>query len=259
MALDDSQAARQPPGRSVGSRMLSLLDAFTVKDAEISLSELARRTGLPVSTAYRLAGELVEWGGLERTSGGYRVGLRLLEVGSRAPRSASLNELVVPYMQDLFVATRENVHLAVLDGHEALYVERVTGLRSISVKSRRYGRLPLHATGVGKVLLAHAPAEVVDEVIAKGLTRYTPYTIVAPGHLRRNLAEIRRSGVGIANEEMSVGRVSVAAPVCDATDHVVAAMSMVVPTTVDPQRLVLAVRTAALSASRRLRERGFQG
>lgn len=258
MPLDTTGTAGRPPGRSVTSKVVSLFDAFQLGDVELSLNELARRTGLPLSTAYRLASELVAWGGLEHAAGGgYRVGLRLLEVGARAPRSASLNEIVVPFMQDLFVATRQNVHLAVLQDHEALYVERVTGLQSIAVKSRRWGRLPLHATGVGKVLLAHAPDKLVDEVIEAGLTRYTPYTIVAPGHLRRNLAEIRRTGVGVAHEEMTVGRLSVATAVFDAADRAVAALSIVVPTTVDPQRLAPAVRTAALCATRRLRERGF--
>ncbi len=246
-------------GRSVVSKAVSLLDAFAIDDFELSLNELARRTDLPLSTAYRLAGELVSWGGLERAEGGgYRVGLHLLEVGARAPRSATLHEIVVPFMQDLFVATRENVHLAVTEGHEALYIERVTGLQSIAVKSRRWGRMPLHATGVGKVLLAYADSDFVDQVIATGLTRFTPYTIIAPGHLRRNLAEIRHTGVGFAHEEMTVGRLSVAAPVFDADGRAVAAMSIVVPTTVDPQRLAPAGRTAALSASRRLREQAFR-
>ncbi|MGK5683425.1 IclR family transcriptional regulator [Actinoplanes sp. URMC 104] len=245
-------------GRSVVSKAVALLDAFAVDEPELSLNELAGRTGLPLSTTYRLASELVSWGGLERVpGGGYRVGLRLLEVGALAPRSAGLHEIVVPFMQDLFVATGENVHLAVLEGGEALYVERVTGLRSIPVKSRRWGRMPLHATGVGKVLLAYADPEFTDRVIAAGLARFTPYTIVAPGHLRRNLAEVRRTGVAFAHEEMTVGRVSVAAPLFDAGDRAVAAMSIVVPTTVDPQRLAPALRTAALCASRRLRERAF--
>jgi DNA-binding IclR family transcriptional regulator len=246
-------------GRSVVSKAVALLDAFAIDDVELSLNELARRTSLPLSTAYRLASELVSGGWLERgESGGYRVGLRLLEVGARAPRSMTLLEIVVPIMQDLFVATRENVHLAVVAGHEALYLERVTGLQSIAVKSRRWGRIPLHATGVGKVLLAYAEEDFVARVIAGGLARFTPYTIVAPGHLRRNLAEIRHTGVGFAHEEMTVGRLSVAAPLFDADGRAVAAMSIVVPTTVDPQRLAPAVRTAALSASRRLRERSFR-
>jgi DNA-binding IclR family transcriptional regulator len=259
MSLNGNGSDDRRPGRSVTSKVVSLLDAFQRGDVELSLNELARRTGLPLSTAYRLAGELVQWGGLERAEGGgYRIGLRLLEVGARAPRADGMNELVVPFMQDLFVATRQNVHLAVLEGHEALYVERVTGLQSIAVKSRRFGRLPLHATGVGKVLLAYAPKDLVEAVIAAGLPRFTPYTIVAPGHLQRNLAEIRRTGVGVANEEMTVGRVSVAAPLMDAANRVVAAMSIVVPTTLDSQRLAPAVQTAALCASRRLRERDFR-
>ena len=258
MPLDATATDGRHPGRSVTSKVVSLFDAFQLGDVELSLNELARRADLPLSTAYRLVRELVAWGGLEHaTGGGYRLGLRLLEVGSRSPRNVGLNEIVVPFMQDLYVATRQNVHLAVLQGHEALYVERVTGLQSIAVKSRRWGRMPLHATGVGKVLLAHASDELVDEVIAAGLQRYTPYTIVAPGHLRRNLAEIRRTGIGIAHEEMTVGRVSVATAVFDAADRAVAALSIVVPTTADPQRLAPAVRTAALCASRRLRERAF--
>jgi DNA-binding IclR family transcriptional regulator len=259
MALDHSgdRGPDRPAGRTVTSKVLALLGAFTVEAPEFSLNELARRTGLPLSTTYRLATELVEWGALERVDGGgYRPGLRLLEVASLAPRAASLNETVTPFLQDLYVATRENVHLALLDGHEVLYVERVTGRASVTVKSRRGGRLPLHATGVGKVLLAYAPEEFVEEVIARGLERYTPYTIVAPGHLRRTLAEIRRTGVAFAREEMTVGRASVAAPLLDASGHAVAALSIVLRSTgTDLQQLAPAVRTAALSASRGLRER----
>jgi DNA-binding IclR family transcriptional regulator len=258
MALEVAGAGDRP-GRSVVSKAVALLDAFALDEPELSLNELARRTGLPLSTAYRLASELVSWGGLERaTGGGYRIGLRLLEIGARAPRGAGLQEIAVPFMQDLFVATGQNVHLAVRDGLEALYIERVTGLRSISVRSRRWGRMPLHATGVGKVLLAYASPELIDRVVSAGLARFTPYTIVAPGHLRRNLAEIRRTGIGFAHEEMTVGRLSVAAPLIDAAGQAVAAMSIVVPTSVDPQRLAPAVRTAALCASRRLREKGFR-
>jgi DNA-binding IclR family transcriptional regulator len=237
--------------------VLSLLDVFTWESSELSLNELARKAGLPLSTTYRLACELVDWGALERIEGGgYRLGMRLVEVAARAPRAASLNEVVAPFMQDLYVVTRENVHLAVLDGYEALYVERVTGRTSVTVKSRRGGRIPLHATGVGKVLLAYAPEELLDDLLRKGLERFTPYTIVAPGHLRRTLEEVRRTGVAIAREEMTVGRVSVAAPVRDASGRAVAALSIVVrSSSVDVAQLVPAVRTAAVCASRTLRER----
>ena len=149
-------------GRSVISKVVALLDTFTPASPELSLNELAALTGLPVSTTYRLASELVAWGGLERVEGGgYRIGLRLWEIGSLAPRGETLREVALPYMNDLYEATHENVHLAVLDGTEALYVEKLSGRRAMPVRTRRGGRLPLHATAVGKVLLAYAAGEPV--------------------------------------------------------------------------------------------------
>jgi len=247
----------KPAGRSVTSKIVSIFNAFSPVHPELSLGALARRADLPVSTTYRLAAELVEWGGLERAGGsGYRIGLRLWEVGSLSPRSAALNQVVLPFMQDLYVVTHENVHLAVREGYEALYVERVTGRHSVTVKSRRGGRLPLHATGVGKVLLAYASRADREEVLAQPLKRFTPYTIVAPGLLRQALREVRRTGVAYAREEMTLGRTSIAVPVLDRTDQVVAAMSIVLPATSPAiERLEPALRTAARCASRRLCER----
>jgi DNA-binding IclR family transcriptional regulator len=242
------------PGRTVTSKVTALLDAFSTGRPELTLNELAKITDLPLSTTYRLATELVEWGGLERVDGaGYRVGLRLWEVGSLAPRSTDPREIAMPYMQDLYAATQENVHLAVLDGHEALYIEKIAGRNAVEVKSQRGGRLPLHATGVGKVFLAFGPPTLLDEVMAAGLHRYTAHTIVAPGHLRRAVDGVRRTGTAIAREEMTLGTVSVAAPLLDAHGWAVAALSIVSRTSgTDPQRLAPAVRTAALCASRAL-------
>ena len=174
-------------GRSVISKVVSLLDAFTADNPELSLGDLARITGLPVSTTYRLASELVGWGGLERADSGtgYRIGMRLWELGALAPRGATLRELAQPFMQDLYAATGENVHLAVLDGREALYVDTVSGRTAVPVRSRRGGRLPLHATGVGKVLLAHAPEQLFEQVCAAGLRRHTAHTVTAPAQLRQ--------------------------------------------------------------------------
>src|SRR5206468_6675556 len=117
--------------------------------------------------------------------------------------------------------------------------------------------LPLHATGVGRVLLAYAPPEFQREVVAAGLTRYTPHTTVAPGLLRQTLAEVRRTGVAVARDELTPGRISVAAPLLDAHGGAVAALSVVVSASgADVQRLIPAVRTAALCASRQLRALG---
>jgi DNA-binding IclR family transcriptional regulator len=246
----------RPVGSSVTSKVTAILKAFSFGTRELSLGELARRTGLPTSTAYRLATELLDSGVLERGDGGYRIGLWLWEVGSRAPRSATLQDVVLPYMEDLYEVTKENVHLAVIAGEEALYVERVTGHRSVRVKSRRAGRLPLHATGVGKVLMAYAEDAFIDKILGMRLTRYTPYTIVTPDRLRAELAEVRRTGVALANQEMTLGSLSVAAPLLDRNGHALAAMSIVVRSTgADVHRLAPAIRTAALGAAREVRER----
>jgi DNA-binding IclR family transcriptional regulator len=244
-------------GRSVISKVVSLLDAFGPGTPELSLGDLARITGLPVSTTYRLASELVEWGGLERADrAGYRIGMRLWELGTLAPRGGTLREVALPFMQDLYEATKANVHLAVREGLEALYVDTISGHGSVPVRSRRGGRLPLHATGVGKVLLAHAPAEVLSAVVDGGMRRFTPYTVVAPGHLRRALAEVRRTGVAYAREELTLGSLSVAAPVVGKDDAVVAALAVVLAQgRGDLRRLAPAVRTAAISTSRALHER----
>jgi DNA-binding IclR family transcriptional regulator len=251
--MSDNNGRR--PGPSVASKVLRVLAAFSAERPVLSLGELARATGIPVSTTYRLASELVDGGGLEHVDGGgYRIGLRLWEIGSLAPLSVGLPQIAVPFMQDLYAATRENVQLAVLKGHEALYIEKILGRNSVAVKSRRGGRLPLHATGVGKVLLAYSSPAFIEEVLAAGLRRYTPHTIVAPGLLRDALAEIRRTGVGYAREELTVGTLSVASPLLDAEGRAVAALSIVVRSIgADLGRLAPAVRTAALCASRQMR------
>ena len=239
-------------GQSVTSKVVSVLEAFSTGAPRLSLKQLAESTGLPQSTTYRLASELVAWGGLERVEGGgYQIGLRLWEIGALAVRGESLREIAVPFMQDLYDATRENVHLAILDGTEALYIEKITGRGAARVVSRRGGRLPLHATGVGKVLLAYAPGDLLAEVLANGLTRYTPHTIVMPGHLRRALTKIRREGVAFANEEMSMGTVSVASPILASPTSAIAALAVVVRANrADLRRIAPAVQTTANSLSR---------
>lgn len=247
------------PGRSVTSKVLAILGAFTVQHAELTLAQIARRTGLPVPTVHRLARELVAWGGLERLPDGtYRIGLRLWEIGSLAPQQRRLRQLAIPFMEDLYEATHENVQLAVRDGHEALYLEKISGRHAVPIVSRVGGRLPLHATGVGKVLLAYAPQEVIDDVLARGLARLTPKTIVMPGKLLRALTEVRRTGLAFCYEEMTLGSVSVATPIFGPDRTVVAALSIVVHSfPADAQRFAPAVRAAGLGISRQLAQLGM--
>ena len=243
-------------GDTVTARVLAVLDAFTAERPELTLTDVARRAGLPLSTAHRLVGELTAWGALERDGRGrYRIGLRLWEVGSLAPRSLGLRESAMPFLTDLHEVTGENVQLAVLDGRDAVYVERLSGRGAVHVVTRVGSRLPLHATGVGLVLLAHTPAPFQERVLAGPLRRYTPRTVTDPERVRRTLADVRRTGVAVSDRQIELVSQSVAAPVRGRDGTVVAALSVVVPAAADARTHVPAVRAAALGVSRALGQR----
>lgn len=149
----------QDAGRTVTGRVFAILDAFAPGEARLTLTQISRLSGLPIATTHRLTAELVRLGGLEREPGGtYRIGTRMWEIGSLAPVRGGLRELAIQYMEDLYEATHANVQLAVLRGLDALFLEKISGRESIRIVTRVGGRLPLHATGVGKVLLAYAAA-----------------------------------------------------------------------------------------------------
>jgi DNA-binding IclR family transcriptional regulator len=245
------------PGRTVVSRVLAVLGAFDIEHPRLSLSELARRADLSLPTAHRLVAELTAWRGLERDDEGfYRVGPRMWEVGLLSGLHTRLRDVAMPFMQDLYEATRENVHLAVRDGDEALYVEKLTGHRSVLIISRTGGRLPLHTTGVGKALLAWAPPADVDEHLHRPLSRPTRYSLSEPGRLRRDLQRTRRRGFATTREEMTLGSCSVAGPVL-VDDRPVAAVGVVVRSSLlDLDRLAPPVLTATRGIGARLAEVG---
>lgn len=242
-------------GRSVTLRALSILGAFDVTHRRLNLTEIARRSDLPLATAHRHVRELVDWQALERRDDGtYQIGSRLWHLGLLSPMHAELRELALPHLQDLYAATGATVHLAVREGAEALYVERLGGVRSVPVVSRPGGTLPLHATAVGKVLLAWAPSDVRRSALAR-LRRLTPYTVVQPARLAAQLDEVRRTGSAWTREEMVVGASSIAVGVA-AADGVTAAVGLVMPSTRPNIWTGLpALRAAAAAIGARLRAR----
>lgn len=241
-------------GSSVTSKVLALLAAFDAQHVELTLTELARRAGISVPTAHRRAAELVDWGALERTgAGAYRIGLRLWEVGSLAPRAPGLREAALPFMEDLYVLTRQNVQLAVRDEDELVFVERIAGRKAVPVLTRVGGRFHLHATGVGQVLLAFAPADVQERVLAGDLPRYARGTITEATRLRSVLAEVRKRGYAVSERAVTDDATSVAAPVRDGDGTVVAAVSIVVEADgARPREVAPYVLTAARGISRAL-------
>ena len=153
-------------------------------------------------------------------------------------------------MHDLYTATAENIQLVVLDGYEALCVEKIAAVAAVANRTVVGGRLPLHATAVGKCLLANSPRELYIEVANRGLRRQTKYTITEPGRLANSLREVRHTGVAYSQEEMTLGVVSAAAPIIAGGGVLLGALGVVAHSAKQLKRLGPAVQTAALSISR---------
>ncbi len=253
--LTHPASTRPRPGADTAmGKVRMVLEAFTADDVDLSLADLARRTGLPKATVHRLCQELAAWGALERVAVRYRLGLRLWELGQRVPRQRVFREAALPYLENLLLVTRETVHAAVLDGREAVYIERLSGRASASsAPSRMGGRMDLHATATGKCLLAHSSSDFVEQVLASELPAHTPHTVVAPELLRRQLAHVRRNGFAVERSEVRVGYLSVAAPVFGVGGVVVGAISVTAPTArATAAALAPTVRAAAAGVSRSL-------
>jgi DNA-binding IclR family transcriptional regulator len=240
---------------SVLGRARLIIEAFTAADDALSLADLVRRTGVAKATVHRLAGELVEWGLLERVDGGYQLGLRLFEIGQLVPRQRLLREAALPYMEDLLLATQETVHFAVRDGLDVLYVEKIIVHRGVRKQSRVAGRLPLFCTATGKAILAYSPESLLREVIEGGLEPLTRRTVTAPALLWAQVSRARAEGFAVETEETRLGYSSVAVPVFGVQTALVGALSVTAPTVrTHARRLVAALRTAADGIGRTLQK-----
>ncbi|GAB2586005.1 IclR family transcriptional regulator [Paractinoplanes abujensis] len=231
---------------SVVGKVSLILDAFTAEDRGIGFAELQRRTGLAKATLHRLSGEMVDARLLDRVDGKYHLSGHLFALGMRASVERSLIEVATPFLEDLYERTHETVHLGRREGTEVVYVAKIGGHRQARAPSRLGGRLPLHATAIGKALLAFAPDPVRAEVLARPLERLAPRTVTSAALLRRQLDEAAETGLTYEAEESAVGIVCVGAPVLDADDVAVAAISVAGPSTrFQPQKHGAAVKAAA--------------
>lgn len=249
------QSARGQGGEmsSVLGKARSILDAFDNDHSDLSLTELTRRSRVAKATVHRLAGELVEWGLLERAGTKYRLGLRLFELGQLVPRQRILRDAALPYMEDLLLATQETVHFAVRDGIDVLYIEKIIGHRGLNQQSRVAGRLPLYCTATGKTILAFSPQSVFDEVVEQGFTALTARTTMSVSVLRQQLERMRKEQLAVEVEETRLGYMSVAVPVFSGPTTIAGALSVTGPTVrLNVSRVTGALRTAGMGISRAL-------
>ncbi|MFI7480785.1 IclR family transcriptional regulator [Kocuria sp. M1R5S2] len=244
-------------GRSVTSKALALLGTFDPSHTRQSLSQISRRSGLPVATCHRIVAELAAWGAVQRQPDGlYTVGPRLAQLGLLAPIRRGLQQVASPHMQDVLFATRQVVNLFVLDGTEALLLDRISGSRVGAPIARPGDKLPLHTSAGGKVLLAHGSDDLWESATRR-LVVDTPHSIADTARLEREMADVRRRGYATTDEEHSPGAFGLAVPVRDPEDAVVAALGIVALARIkDVQRVVPALQVASAAITRSMRTPG---
>ena len=262
LPLDPDESARAVSPRyriQAIERAVAILNVFTTDEPELGVTEIAERVGLHKSTVHRFMVNLDAAGLVERNprSGRYRLGLHIFELGGLVMQRMNLWDEALPFLEGLVRDTGETGHLAVLEGGEAIYIERVEARRPLRVPSAIGRGYPAHATNLGKVLLADLPRERVAEIVAThGLASYTRNTITDLPALEAELERIRIQGYAIDDEEYDEGLRCIGAGVRDHSGRVVSALGIGGPVTrITPERveeLARLVMTAATGLSRRL-------
>ncbi|WP_313815160.1 IclR family transcriptional regulator [Citricoccus sp.] len=209
------------PKRTAASRVLSLLDAFGHRGEPLTLSEIARRADLSLTTTHRLAHEVREWGGLDLDEEGrYCLSRKILELASASTEDLRIRELALPHLVDLQRRTGLTVNLSVREGEDVMYLEALRAHPNYTGQNRMGGRLPLHVTATGLVLLAFSSRQEQDEYLATPLKRYTRFTKTRPEELHESMDAARREGILRLDGALAAGAGSIAAPVPDALGQV---------------------------------------
>ncbi len=209
------------------ARGLAVIRAFDAEHPELSLSDVARMTGLNRAAARRFLHTLVELEYVRTDGRRFSLGPRVLELGYSYLSSLTLPELALPAMERLVERVHESCSMAVLDGGEVVYVARVPTKRIMSVTISVGTRFPAYATSMGRVLLAHQPSDWLDSYLARArLEPLTPRTVTDPERLREILDQVRSDGYCLVDEELEVGLRSMAAPIRGKQGRVLAAINV---------------------------------
>jgi DNA-binding IclR family transcriptional regulator len=234
--------------------VLRILEVFDPGTPALTVSTLSRRSGLPLPTVSRLVQEMVEQGLLQRTDDRrVRTGITLWEIASRAAPTLRLRELAMPFMEDLHAVVGHHVQLAVLQECEALIVERLSSPGAVQNFSPIAGRLPLHISSSGLVLLAHSPSDFQDKVLTEQhgrLRRYTAQSVTDERKLRALLSNVRHTGLAFCPGFVDVRATGIAVPLRDDTGTVMAALSTIVPNDDGARAVVPALMATGNAISR---------
>ncbi|MEX5302191.1 IclR family transcriptional regulator [Kocuria sabuli] len=252
--------ANSPTGESVLQRADRILAAFTAEEPRLTGARIAALAGLPPATAHRLVRDMARRGWLDRVEGGrYIVGTRLWELANRSSRELGLAQAARPFMGDLHAVLRQHVQLGVVEGREVLLVERLSHPRAVLVRSAVAGRLPLHLSATGLVLLAHAPRDVQEAYLQGPIPAVTEFSPTDPRVLAEELGRVRTAGHALQTGYLEPGTAGIAVPVRSRGEQVVAGLGVITPAGDPAARagaVVQALHTAAHGIRRTLRDTG---
>lgn len=223
----EESGAREGGVQSI-ERALDILEFLGRSGSELGVSEIGAATGLAVGTVHRLLGTLVSRGYVRRDERTRKYGLGLKPLIMAIAARERLGPLALPFLEELMQVSQETANLAILESNSTLYIEKSSpSSRVLRVFTEPGNRVPLHTTGVGKVLLAYQSSRLVDFIIEhKGLSRQTVSTITDPAQLRAELRRVRQEGYAVDYEEQEEGVRCLAAPVLGPDGEIFAGMSI---------------------------------
>jgi DNA-binding IclR family transcriptional regulator len=247
--------AMEKPAVQVLDRALDLIELLSLERSGLGVTELGGRLSLHKSTVHRLLSALAERGYIEKDDGRYRLGLKFVELASLRLNQLELKTEAAPTLRRLASTLNRVAHLAILDGTEAVYIEKLEPQASLRMYSQIGRRIPIHCTALGKSLLSGLSETELDALTARlTFEKFTQATLTTPGQLKDDVARTRRRGWSLDDEEYERGIRCVAVPVLDYTRRVVAAVSVSGPAKVEDrmEEIAYQVQDAAFEISRRM-------
>jgi IclR family transcriptional regulator, KDG regulon repressor len=243
-------------------KAMRILECFSLQEPRLSLTHIASNVGLPLSTTHRILATLRDVGIVEQEGDRdlYRLGLKLLELGSMVLANMEVHREALPFIEALVRETGETVHLGVFDGTQVVSIEKMDSPHGLASNITVGKGAPAYCTAVGKALLAFQPESAVEQICRKRLTRYTPRTITNPARLREELEKVRTFGYAVDDSEHQPDVRCVAAPIRNYSGGVVASLSISGPATRVPKEAIPALAERVKEVAAKLSSRlGYKG
>jgi DNA-binding IclR family transcriptional regulator len=215
MSVSRMQQAPDSPSVAV-ERALGILEALAPESEGLTNAEISRKLQIPKSSASYILRTLETQGYLNRNpeTGKYRIGLKVLSLSRGALTGIDVREVALPIMRHLMEKTNLTCHLAILDGPDAVYIEKVEPQGFIRMDTWVGRRMRVHATSVGKALVAHIPQERLEQILGeRGMEKRTARTITTPSRLLKDLEKVRQQGYAVDDEENNLGARCLGAPI----------------------------------------------